>query len=94
MAERAGWSVTKMAKLCQISARTLERHFLKTMDTTPRAWMAEQRLERATELLGNGYSVKETAARMGYKYAANFSRKLRTRKTASRVAAHEVAIKP
>lgn len=49
---------------------------------TPKAWMAEQRLERASELLCSGYSIKETAARIGYKYPANFSRKLRAEKTA------------
>jgi AraC family transcriptional regulator, transcriptional activator FtrA len=77
LAKQANWSVEKLAKECNVSARTLERHFLKAMSKTPRQWLAEQRQKQALELLRDGSSVKETAAKLGYKYAGNLARRLR-----------------
>ncbi|MGD0207344.1 MAG: helix-turn-helix transcriptional regulator [Verrucomicrobiota bacterium] len=74
LARKANWSVTKLADLCNVSVRTMERHFLKTTGKTPKVWLAEQRLKRARELLSEGSSVKETAFQLGYKYPHHFSR--------------------
>jgi AraC-like DNA-binding protein len=77
LARQANWSVGKLAKLCNVSTRTLERQFLKNMGKTPRGWLSEQRQHQAMRFLQDGSSVKETAARLGYKYATNFTRKFK-----------------
>jgi transcriptional regulator GlxA family with amidase domain len=68
LAKDANWSAAKLAKLCCVSLRTLERHFLKNMGKSPKAWLSEQRLQRAINLLQDGSSVKETAGLLGYKH--------------------------
>lgn len=77
LAQEANWSAAGLAKMCDVSVRTLERYFLKNMSQTPKAWLAEQRQHRAVELLRKGSSVKETAASLGYKQATNFTRKFK-----------------
>jgi AraC-like DNA-binding protein len=74
MAKQANWSVSKLAKLANISTRTLERHFVKFLGKTPKAWLAEQRQKQAIELLCDGTSVKEAASRLGYQHASTFTR--------------------
>jgi len=74
LASDANWSVSRLAKKCQVSARTLERHFVKTMGKSPKAWLSANRQQRAVELLRAGNSVKETAACLGFKRPGNFSR--------------------
>jgi transcriptional regulator GlxA family with amidase domain len=77
LARQANWSVSKLAKQCRVSARTLERHFVKTMRKAPKAWLAEQRQIVANLLLEDGSSVKEAAASLGYKHPTHFSRDFR-----------------
>lgn len=77
LAQQAKWSATALAKKCDVSLRTLERHFLTQMGKTPKAWLAEQRQFRAVELLLDNSSVKETAIYLGYKHATNFTRKFK-----------------
>ena len=67
-ARGAKWCATTMAKNCGVSLRTLERHFLKEMKKCPKAWLAEQRQQRAFELIQDGSRVKETAALLDYKH--------------------------
>ena len=77
LARQAGWSVTNLAKLCNVSPRTLERHFLKCMGVCPKNWLSEERQRRAIQLLCEGLSVKETAASLGYRHAHNFSQEFK-----------------
>lgn len=74
LARQARWSTTALARQCGVSARTLHRFFLKHMGKSPRAWLAEQRYQHAHRLLGEGYSVKEVAANVGYLHQTNFTR--------------------
>jgi transcriptional regulator GlxA family with amidase domain len=74
LARQANWSVSALAKKCGVSARTLERYFLKDMGKCPKAWLSEQRQLLASKLLLDGSSVKETAACLGYKNQHHFSR--------------------
>ncbi|HEY5298231.1 MAG TPA: helix-turn-helix transcriptional regulator [Verrucomicrobiae bacterium] len=74
LAKQGNWSVSKLAKLCNISSRTLERYFLKEKKVSPKAWLLKQRHEQADKLLQNGLSVKETAANLDYKHSTHFSR--------------------
>lgn len=77
IAKQANWSVMRTAKLCGVSVRALELHFLKTWGMAPKVWLAEKRQKQAVELLGHGISVKEIAAELGYKHAHHFSREFK-----------------
>ena len=79
LAKQVNWSVSRLAKQCGVSVRALERHFLRSMKKSPKAWLREQRQKLATELLRDGCSVKETAAALGYKHPTHFSREFRKR---------------
>ena len=73
-ARQANWSAAALAKLCDVSVRTLERFFLKEMGENPKKWLLTQRNVKATGLLKGGLSVKETAGNLGYGHFNNFSR--------------------
>lgn len=77
LAELAKWSVTALAKLCGVSVRTLQRHFLEMMHKSPQAWFTEQRQKRAIESLNAGRLVKEAAAEIGYQHPQHFSREFK-----------------
>jgi transcriptional regulator GlxA family with amidase domain len=77
LAQQAEWSVTKLAKLCKVSLRGLELHFLKKMRSTPKNWLVGQRQKQALELLRDGSMVKEAAAQLAYKHANHFSREFK-----------------
>jgi transcriptional regulator GlxA family with amidase domain len=77
LALQAKWSASALAKKCNVSLRTLERHFVKHMGKSPKKWLSEQRQLRAVELLQDGNSVKETAGYLGYKHATHFSREFK-----------------
>lgn len=78
LAKEANWSASELAQKCGVSVRTLQRYFLRKFNKGPRIWLAEQRQYLAIELLRNGFTVKETAASLGYQHANNFSRKFRS----------------
>jgi two-component system response regulator YesN len=77
LAKQANWSVREMAKLCDISVRSLELYFLKNIGKSPKTWSAEQRQMQASDLLRSGLSVKETAALLGYRHAHHLSREFK-----------------
>lgn len=74
LAEKARWSVARLAKLCGVSMRTLERYFAKNGGERPKTSLNERRQRRAIDLLRTGYSVKETGEHLGYAEASTFSR--------------------
>jgi transcriptional regulator GlxA family with amidase domain len=74
LAREAKWSGKTLAIKCGVSTRTLYRYFFKYTGKSTRAWLAEQRQHHALELLGEGASIKETAARLGYNQPNNFTR--------------------
>ncbi|HWC60422.1 MAG TPA: helix-turn-helix transcriptional regulator [Verrucomicrobiae bacterium] len=78
LAKESNWSARKLAKVCGVSLRTLQRHFLANVGVSPKAWLAEQRQRQAAELLRKGASVKETSIELGYKQPTNFTRKYKS----------------
>ena len=77
LAVKAGYRPRDLAGLCQISLRTLERHFQKNYGMTVSRWMRELRLGKAYESLTQGKSVKEAAYDHGYKQVSHFSREFK-----------------
>lgn len=76
-AEKATWSVAKLAKLINVSPRTLEMYFAAVMGQPPKSWMLEQRQRKAWVLLNEGYLVKQVAVEVGYKHSTHFSREFK-----------------
>jgi AraC-like DNA-binding protein len=74
LAKQANWSVSKLARICEVSPRTLERRFRRTIGDSPKAWLNKSRQHQAIELLRNGFSIKETSAQLGYMSPNHFSR--------------------
>jgi AraC-like DNA-binding protein len=74
LAPAAGYRSKTLAGLCKVSVRQLERFFVGKFNKSPHCWLREARLGRAVELLRDGSSVKETAALLGYKAVAHFTR--------------------
>lgn len=77
LAVQAGYRPGDLAGLCQISLRTLERHFQKNYGVTVSHWMRELRLGKAYQSLVEGKCVKEAAFDHGYKQVSHFSREFK-----------------
>lgn len=77
LAKEADWSAAKMAEMCNVSVRTLERYFLQQMQKPPKAWLIDQRQKRAMKLLNTGFSVKQVTSELNYQHASTFSREFK-----------------
>jgi AraC family transcriptional regulator, exoenzyme S synthesis regulatory protein ExsA len=74
-----GYRLPELARLCQVSMRTLQRHFRKHYNTTLSQWVRELRLERARIMLASAESVKCVAFDLGYKQPSHFTRDFKDR---------------
>lgn len=72
-------SVGSLAKLLCMSASTLRRRIYNEHRCSPKEWLVERRLARATALLHEGTPVKVVAFSLGYKQLSHFSRDYRRR---------------
>jgi AraC-like DNA-binding protein len=70
----AGYSVSRLAKACSVTERTLLRYFLIAFEDTPHEWLNKLRQRDATAALNDRKSVKETAAIVNYTRASSLSR--------------------
>ena len=77
LAHQAGYSVSALAKSCNLSVRSLERFCLTAFGDTPCRWLNALRMQRAIELLRDGSNVNETADCLGYHDRSHFSREFR-----------------
>jgi AraC-like DNA-binding protein len=66
VARHAGFQPSRMASICQLSLRQLERYFEKYLNATPRTWVREARCRRAVKLLVKGYSNKAVVAELNF----------------------------
>jgi transcriptional regulator GlxA family with amidase domain len=74
MAKTAEYQVRRLAKLCGISVRSLQRHFPDMTGTRPQQWLNGERMRLAGELLARGLGVLEVRNQLAFKSAAHFSR--------------------
>jgi AraC-like DNA-binding protein len=62
-----GWTVAEMAARAQLSVSRLHAVFQEDLNTTPRAWLAERRLEKVRNLLSSTkLSIAEIAYQTGF----------------------------
>ncbi len=77
LAERSDYRPARLAELCQLSLRHVERKLKLETGTTPRRWLKQERLRRALELLRDAESAKEVAHGLGYRQCSQFSREFK-----------------
>jgi transcriptional regulator GlxA family with amidase domain len=65
-------SIAEMAERTGQTERTFYRHFAEAIGKTPAAYLIDQRLDRAKQLLVSGRNVTEVAAAVGYKSDSSF----------------------
>lgn len=59
------WTVSNMAEFCNLTERTLARHFVKSLDTTPKRFVEKVRVNKARELLSGGLPLPVVPGRCG-----------------------------
>jgi len=74
----AHYDAKELAKLCNLSVRQLERDFRLSLERSPQAWLNEQRIEAAKQLLLSGQPVKVVASELGFKQSSHFCRQFKS----------------
>jgi AraC-like DNA-binding protein len=77
LAKEAGFRPAKMALLCSMSERQLQRIFKNTFQCTPRLWLRRLQCRLAKELISQGYSSKAAAAELNFATEAHFCREFK-----------------
>jgi AraC-like DNA-binding protein len=79
LANQSNYQPVKMARLCQVSLRHLERRFKLESGCTPREWLKIQRLNNALLMLQKAQSVKQVAYELSYPQIPQFCREFKMR---------------
>jgi AraC-like DNA-binding protein len=77
MAREADFSASKMASICSISERQLQRLFRQHLRCTPSRWLRELQCRLAKELIAQGYSNKAAAAELKFASESHFCREFK-----------------
>ncbi len=77
VAREAEYNPGKMAALCAISERQLERVFHEHLKCTPRQWLRELQCRMGKELMSRGYSSKAAAAEAKFSSSSHFCREFK-----------------
>lgn len=73
LAKEANYRVARLGELLGLSPRTLQRYFIAGLGVKPKYWLREQRMRNLYQLLSEGRSLDEAAAKVGlqrYDYLA------------------------
>ena len=79
LAAEAQYRAGDLARLLDVSLRTLQRYFRAKYNCTVSDWLRELRLESARQRLPFSGSVKEVAFDLGYKQPSHFTRDFKQR---------------
>ncbi len=77
LAEAAQFDAGRLANLCELSRRQLERKFQRDLGRTPEDWLNERRIVVSRRLLMAGLSVKAVAIELGFKQTSHFCRRFK-----------------
>src|SRR5436305_14326778 len=77
LANDAEYKPSRLARVCGVSLRTLQRHFSEKYSVTISAWLTSVRLRAAYARIVAGDRVKEVAFDLGYKQLSHFSREFK-----------------
>jgi AraC-like DNA-binding protein len=73
------YNARRIARYLGISARQLQRVFKARCNCSPVAWLREQRLQRARQMLSSSCSVKRVAYSLGFSQVSQFCRDFKAR---------------
>lgn len=79
LARKAGYEPKKLAALCRVSLRQLERYCRAAFRSSPRGWLNRLRIERSKKLLKRPLMVKEIAYSLSFKQTSHFTREFKRR---------------
>jgi len=77
VAREADFNPAKMASLCSISERQLQRLFRRHLHCTPSHWLRELQCRLAKDLISQGYSNKATASALKFANESHFCREFK-----------------
>ena len=77
MAQEAEFNSARLALLCGISERHLQRIFRKQVGRSPQKWLRDLQCRLAKDLILRGYSSKAAAAELKFSTAAHFCREFK-----------------
>lgn len=77
VAKEADFSPARMATLCAISERQLQRIFKRHVQRTPSRWLRDLQCRLARELIEQGYSSKAAAAELKFSSESHFCREFK-----------------
>ena len=77
MAREADFNPAKMASLCSISERQLQRSFRQHLGCTPSRWLRQLQCRLAKDLISQGYSNKATAGELKFANESHFCREFK-----------------
>ncbi len=72
LAKKADFEPGKMAALCPISLRQLERYFTKEFHKTPGGWVKELKCRLAQEMIARGFTTKAVAVELKFANESHF----------------------
>ena len=78
LARKCGYNAGKLARICGLSLRQLERYFEEDYGRSPCDWLKEQRMVAARHVLRETKSVKGTALQLGYKQESHFCKSFKS----------------
>jgi len=77
VAREADFNPAKMATLCSISERQLQRLFRQHLHLTPSRWLRNLQCRLAKRLIAQGYSNKAAAAELKFSSESHFCREFK-----------------
>jgi AraC-like DNA-binding protein len=77
LARQAEFDVGRMATMCAISERHLQRIFKKHFQCTPSRWVRDLQCRLAKQLISQGYSSKAAAAELRFATESHFCREFK-----------------
>ena len=77
LAREAQFKPGKMAALCSLSDRQLQRLFRENAHTTPGQWLRQLQCRLSKDLINKGYSNKAVAEELQFANASHFCREFK-----------------
>jgi AraC-like DNA-binding protein len=79
LAQKSGYRRHRLARLVQVSTRTLDRYFRKHLSLSVRQWLTESQLVDAYHQVMTGKPLKEISFDVGFKQPSHFTKRFKAR---------------
>ena len=79
LAQKSGYCRHRLAKIVQVSTRTLDRYFEKHLSLSVQQWLSELQLVDAYDQVMTGKPLKEISFDVGFKQPSHFTKRFKAR---------------